>query len=502
MAKYVSTNTNATHRVMWSMYKDGSSNMGTPDDLSIGSSATGWSTNSPERRDKLEERIASMELDPDTKAETCHLITFYFKRKVMLQLQNYGVQSSDSFSQAETMAIEFIEKFGAYMNLYEALETASDYFSKNVIQKLLDLASHDPSHTECLKLFTKSGMFSTYEPKFLSCLLLRLPSLDRQGKGKDNSLAMLKAAYPDLKPWQLRSSIFSVASNCNEILNSQILCNAVKDDIIFYYEYLTLLMKSSQMARSNKSMVKEWCFLSVSQDFSWEDKKRRQRFLSVATIESGENKLVYNRDLLFLIETSDMIKEHSLTLKLATEIISLNFTLFEHDIITKVVNVLHNTSRECLKSNVGDDNSPFDNDLMRRILILWNRIASSSDGVLKEMVDVCVELGVLLDQCKEQSDDAILKEETLINLMAESISSANTLETLSNRSTNHLSSAKIVTALRACLEKGAEEGTDDEISSALLRLRKVRPSVQSSRGKCQAPSIWNNLLLGTAMIDK
>ena len=57
-------------RVIWSMHKDGSSNMGTPDDLSIGSSATGWSTNSPDRRDKLEERIASMELDPDTKAET------------------------------------------------------------------------------------------------------------------------------------------------------------------------------------------------------------------------------------------------------------------------------------------------------------------------------------------------------------------------------------------------------------------------------------------------
>ena len=418
-----------------------------------------------------------------------------------MQLKDYDVQSTDSFFQAETKTIEFIEKFGAYINLYEALRTASEYFSKNVIQKLLDLASHDPSHIECLKLFKKSGMFTPYEPKFLSSLLLSLPSLDKQGKGKDNLLSMLTAAYPDLKPWQLRSSIFSIASDCGDILNSEIICNAVKDDVIFYYEYLSLLMKNSQIARSNKTMVKEWCFLSATKDFSWEDRKRRQRFLSVASTESGDSKLVYNRDLSFLIETSDMIREHLLTLKLACEIISISANWSTHDIITKVVKVLHNTSRECLKSSVVDDTSPFDTDLMRRILILWDKIASSDD-VLKEVVDVCVELGVLLDQCKEQPDNAIVKEEALINLMAETISSTNTLETLSNRSTNHLSGAKVVTALRTCLEKGAEEGSDDEISSALLRLRKIRPSVQSSRGKCQAPSIWNNLLLGTATIDK
>lgn len=57
-------------RVMWPLNKDGSSSIGTPDDLSTCSSTTGWSTNSPERKGKLEERIASMELDPDTRSET------------------------------------------------------------------------------------------------------------------------------------------------------------------------------------------------------------------------------------------------------------------------------------------------------------------------------------------------------------------------------------------------------------------------------------------------
>jgi hypothetical protein len=57
-------------RVLWSLNKDGSSGLGTPDDLSESSSMTGWSANSPGRREKLEDRVVSIELDSDTKLET------------------------------------------------------------------------------------------------------------------------------------------------------------------------------------------------------------------------------------------------------------------------------------------------------------------------------------------------------------------------------------------------------------------------------------------------
>ena len=60
-------------RVLWSVSKDGPSAVTSPDDLSLGSSTTGisaFSTSTPERRTRLEERIASLELDADTCQET------------------------------------------------------------------------------------------------------------------------------------------------------------------------------------------------------------------------------------------------------------------------------------------------------------------------------------------------------------------------------------------------------------------------------------------------
>ena len=58
-------------RVLWPLNnRDGNGSIATPDDLSVGSSVGGWSNGSPEKRETLEKRIVSIELDPDTRAET------------------------------------------------------------------------------------------------------------------------------------------------------------------------------------------------------------------------------------------------------------------------------------------------------------------------------------------------------------------------------------------------------------------------------------------------
>ena len=61
-------------------------------------------------------------------------------------------------------------------------------------------------------------------------------------------------------------------------------------------------------------------------------------------------------------------------------------------------------------------------------------------------------------------------------------------------------------ALRTCLDRGVEEGSSygGEISGALLRIRKMRPNKHAflDRTKCNAPNIWENVLNGTATIDK
>ena len=407
-----------------------------------------------------------------------------------------------SFESAESNAAEFIGKFGSYLDLYEALNAASDYFSKKVIAKLLDLASHDPIHNDYMKLFSRSGIFIPYESKVLSCLLTSLPTLTREGKSRSNVLAMIVAAYPDLKPWQIRTIMLSFQSDRGGKLKSENLQDAKINDIVFYYDYLCLLMESSHMARSDRELVMEWCFLSTIRDFDWAEEKRRENFFLVALVEKGESRSIYVRDLPFLIDTSVTIKEHPLTLNLANEIITDPTSLSDHDTLMKAVQSLHNVARECLEEKQTTEASPFDSVLMRQILVLFNKIASSPAAVCKEAIDVCVELGILLDECQKQSENALSKEESLLSLMSETMSPSDTLETLSNRSLNSASSTKIISVLRTCLKRGAEEGTGNEISASLLRLRQVRPSMKPSRPVCSAPGIWKNMLQGKAVIDK
>jgi len=491
-------------RVLWPLNKDGSS-VGTPDDLSASSSATGWSGSSPDRKkEKLEDRIASLELDPDTRAETCHLATFYFKRKILHQMKELrdDVEDEVAFTSAEDIAVEFIEKLGAYLNLYEALNAASDYYSKKVVEKLLEVASHDPCHIETMRIFVRNGSCLVYEPKVLSCLLTHLPSLAKETKMKQNTLSIIVSAYPDLKPWQIRTIALSFDTKYANILTTSNLELAQQHEIKFYYEYLSLLMDSSDLARFDQSLVEEWCFLSTSLDFDLDKENQKKNFLKVASkSNSGTNMSsnAYFRDLSYLIEASDRINQHALTLELADEIITKCKSWSDHEVLKKTLHFIHQVAQESLSLN------PFDAILMRQVLVLIHKIGSSEKEVCRE-IDFCNELGVILDNC-QQSEDALSKEESLMKMIAEIISPSDALRTFTKRSIEHLSiTSIIVPALRTCLDRSVEEGSSygGEISGALLRIRKMRPNKHAflDRTKCNAPNIWENVLNGTATIDK
>lgn len=412
---------------------------------------------------------------------------------MLSQFETCNSQDSVALTDTETNVIEFIEKFGSYLNLYDALIAASDCLSINVIQKLINLASYDPTHNEYVKLFSKDGILVPYDTKFFSCLLARLSVFEREGKGRGNILEMIVAAYPDLKPWQIRSMMLQIVSKDNETLTAKEVRNSTQDNVVFYYEYLSLLMESSQMARFDSTLVKEWCFLSTSVDFTWEKEKRKQNFISMAEKSNTEDGLLYVRDLPFLIETSQMINKHSLTLKLASEIFTSTESPFVDEVGEKVLSILHVVSKDCIDVNTGDNSSFFDTVLMRQILLLLKQISTSSVGALNGIVNICTELGILLDQCK-QSENAVAKEESLITLIAETIPTTDMLTALSNRSLDHISSGIVVSALRTSFENASIADAGDEITSALFRLRQIRPTAKSPRDKCHAPFIWHNLL--------
>ena len=218
---------------------------------------------------------------------------------------------NESFEKAELQAVEFIEKFGSYLNLYEALNSASEKFSRKIIQKLLDLANHDPVHLDYIKLLSRTGNFVPYESRVLSCLLASLKGPMKEGKARVDMLAMLVAAYPDLKPWQLRSEKLGIDSRCWETLSVAHLKNVKDENVLFYYDYLSQLMENSHMARSDMSLVNEWCFLSVTDHLTSQVPKRRKNFLNVASGDKDDKTLEFSRDLIQLIEFSNDIKEYT-----------------------------------------------------------------------------------------------------------------------------------------------------------------------------------------------
>ena len=406
----------------------------------------------------------------------------------------------EGFEKAELQAVEFIDKFGSYLNLYEALNAASEKFSRKVIQKLLELATHDLVHLDYMKLFSRTGNFVPYESRVLSCLLASLKSPIKEGKARVDMLAMLVAAYPDLKPWQLRSEKFGINSRCWEKLSVAHMKHVEDEDIFFYYDYLSQLMENSHMARSDISLVNEWCFLSVTDHLTSQVPKRRQNFINVASGDKDDKTLEFARDVIQLIEFSNDIKEYSLSLKLANEIICSSY--HTSDVLTELMKSMQRVSLDCLGSTKSVENPLFDVELMTDILELLKSIATSSSQIVRDSIDVTTELGIILDQCKQQEEDAIPKEEKLVSLVASIVPSTVTLTTLSNRYVEHLSKKIIISTLRVCLEKGSEEGSANEISSALINLRRIRPQKQPSKKEItNAPGIWEKVKSGTAVIN-
>jgi hypothetical protein len=168
-------------------------------------------------------------------------------------------------------------------------------------------------------------------------------------------MPLLVAAYPDLRPWQVRKAATVTNADGEKISKS----TTIKDNNDFYYNYLSLLLhpeEGSDTARRDGSLVEvgifllshfflmfrcnsfsssntaasflfglprqEWCRLSVpsrsvkekiipgsNQDI------RLKNFLSVAS-KSSDYWMLYRRDLPLLLNFSMGIQHHGLALDL------------------------------------------------------------------------------------------------------------------------------------------------------------------------------------------
>jgi hypothetical protein len=97
----------------------------------------------------------------------------------------------------------------------------------------------------------------------LSAILKLLPTLVKEDPKKreiHHMMPLLVAAYPDLRPWQVRKAATVTNADGEKISKS----TTIKDNNDFYYNYLSLLLhpeEGSDTARRDGSLVEVGIFL-------------------------------------------------------------------------------------------------------------------------------------------------------------------------------------------------------------------------------------------------
>ncbi|GFH58296.1 hypothetical protein CTEN210_14772 [Chaetoceros tenuissimus] len=500
-------------RVVWPLLKEGSIVATLDDELSMGSAGTNWSTSSPERRSRLEDRIAHLELDPDTRVETCKLVTFYFSRKIVgsiktLRRRNLDENSTNDIliKEAEEEGIQFIQSYGSYLDIFESLVAAADSLSARLIDELLNVANYDPTHIDCMKMLKRNSAIVLYEQKFLSAILSRVHEIFKNPNASvpENLLPLLAAAYPDLKPWQIRSSLQSFTGTPEVIINDDFLIQMETKEAILYYIYLSLLMESNHMARMDEYLVKEWCVMSISENFKSDNEARIENFMKVANADStSENE--YYRDLSSLLDMSAQIKNSSLSMQLCEEVITSASNEKNSFVITKCVTMLSQIAFEKIKSMKDMKEEEFDfNNILHNILELFEKLASINEIAASQVLNLPEELSKMLQACTEIES----LENEFAQLIADKISPYACLDAISMWSpTSKVSTVSMISVLQKCLTRSLVPNGEksNEISFALSNIRKANERVsendQNKRMK-EPTSIWEQMEQGDVMIRK
>lgn len=121
--------------------------------MASGSVDTMKTTATEREKRNLREVIEEIELDSETRTETCRLVTFYFTRKCATQ-------------KVEEELATLVDTHGAYLDLHQCLVAVGKIHSKLLIEKLLEVAKYDSHHKESLKHLNKGKelMLIFYEP--------------------------------------------------------------------------------------------------------------------------------------------------------------------------------------------------------------------------------------------------------------------------------------------------------------------------------------------------
>lgn len=401
----------------------------------------------------LREVIEEMELDAETRIETCRLVTFYFTRKCASQ-------------KCEAELATLIDTHGSYLDLHPCLVAAGKLRSKLLIEKLLEVAKYDSRHKESMKHLKKSdeNVLIFYEPQMLSALLENLTSLFLSSDDFNPAAltALLVSAYPDLQPWCVRE------------------ISRVENDKSFYFNYMSSLLhheEGNDAARRDIELVKEWCLMLSSQENTnnANEDVKKECFLHIAS-RDDECSILYHRDLPFLMDTSTEMSEFSLALDIANEIVQGVKYRHNQQVLEDVLNHLKTISSVAIKGSDGELNKT----LLGQVITFFNVLAPCLEKHQYE-IDIIAELTKLLALCKtEQMKNALYSStnvDACITCISEHAPPSKSLEVFAQWEHSPGESASLLSAIQTSLMRGAREGLRNELSGSLLRIKRAREEV-------------------------
>ncbi|KAL7511838.1 hypothetical protein ACHAXN_008783 [Cyclotella atomus] len=427
-----------------SHYDDGMS-------LSLASGGT-YSTTKAEKRN-LREIIEELELDPETRRETCSLVTFYFTRTY----QPNGHLHLHLSEENETMALNLIDSYGSYLDLYKTLVLAGMLQCQSMITKLVSLAKYDPHHKEAIQGLQKAKVLMFYEPNMLSALheLLQSGSYNSMSSPIDAFYNLLVSAYPDLPPMSVKAAAAS---------------NASAGD--FYFNYMSLIMhpeEGSDLAKRDGSLVKEWCSMLCSSVES-HDKKSEDSiacFLQIASA-SDEYSSLYHRDLPFLLDISIKMSQYNLALEIAKEMMSSLTSKRDNSASVDLLQHIRHISEISIVENV-------DSVLLGQVVAFYTDMSRRKiDGF-----NIASELTKIFQQCIEETQhnpsyDILSNLNACLTVLAENASPSDGIKVLSQLDLPVVDQQSKIHAIHNLLTRGARENVGSEISGSLLRIQRVR----------------------------
>jgi hypothetical protein len=139
----------------------GSSTLSGDDNLTLDSMQTKTTGGGSRTRKNLREQIEDVELDPESRAETCFLTTYFFSQQLLPSLLYTG--KSLIVSTALEEILDFVGEYGAYLKLHTCLAYAAVLKSSQLVDSLLEVAKFDPRHREVMKETMKPSALVIYD---------------------------------------------------------------------------------------------------------------------------------------------------------------------------------------------------------------------------------------------------------------------------------------------------------------------------------------------------